>query len=154
MQPEIQSARRGTEPCPPVDVGKFPPAQQADPALPCCSDSTAQDKKCNSAGSHERADGTPLLCRCSETGDTGKHCSIPTWILIFLIRIYQKTLSQLLPKCCRFYPSCSHYAVEALRIHGFMRGSALMVWRIMRCNPWCRGGYDPVPPPKSGKKSQ
>ena len=154
MQQEIQSARRGTEPGPPVDVGVYPPAEQADHALLCCADTTPQDKGGNSAGGNGRADETPCICGCPEAGNTGRHCSLPTGILIFLIRIYQKTLSPLLPECCRFYPSCSHYAVEALRIHGFMRGFVLMVWRVLRCNPWCRGGYDPVPPPKSGKSKQ
>ena len=67
-------------------------------------------------------------------------------IFIFLIRLYQKYLSPRLGKNCRFMPTCSQYAVDALRIHGFIKGSLLALWRIMRCNPFGKSGYDPVPP--------
>ncbi|MBR5314714.1 MAG: membrane protein insertion efficiency factor YidD [Clostridia bacterium] len=74
-------------------------------------------------------------------------------VFIFLIRLYQKYLSPLKQKpTCRFTPTCSQYAIEALEIHGFFKGSILSVWRILRCNPFCRGGYDPVPPKKVQKK--
>ncbi|MBE6384307.1 MAG: membrane protein insertion efficiency factor YidD [Lentisphaerae bacterium] len=74
--------------------------------------------------------------------------------MILLVKIYQRWISPLFPPCCRFYPTCSHYAVEALRTYGIVRGLTLSLWRILRCNPWCRGGYDPVPPPNSGMKKQ
>ncbi|MBO7327391.1 MAG: membrane protein insertion efficiency factor YidD [Lentisphaeria bacterium] len=64
---------------------------------------------------------------------------------IALIRVYQKTISPWLPCCCRFEPSCSHYGVDAFRKRGFLAGSVLTIWRVMRCQPFCRGGYDPVP---------
>jgi putative membrane protein insertion efficiency factor len=63
---------------------------------------------------------------------------------------YQWTLRPLLGAHCRFYPSCSHYALEALTTHGALRGAALSGARILRCNPWHPGGYDPVPPPPCG----
>ena len=66
-----------------------------------------------------------------------------------LIRLYQKTISPWIPCCCRFTPSCSRYALEAYRRHGLWRGSWLTIWRLMRCQPFCRGGWDPVPPNKS-----
>jgi hypothetical protein len=66
--------------------------------------------------------------------------------LILLIRFYQVWISPVLPPSCRFYPSCSAYAIEALRVHGAVRGSALTVWRLLRCAPWHPGGVDPVPP--------
>ena len=69
-------------------------------------------------------------------------------MLIGIIRIYQAVIAPYLPDCCRFTPTCSHYGAEALRVHGFWRGSALTIWRILRCQPFCRGGYDPVPLPK------
>lgn len=47
---------------------------------------------------------------------------------------------------CRYYPTCSSYAIEAIEVHGIIKGSALAFWRILRCNPFCKGGYDPVPP--------
>lgn len=67
------------------------------------------------------------------------------WLLILPIRFYQKYLSPLKPPTCRFTPTCSQYAVEAIRKHGPFKGLALAVWRILRCNPWGGSGYDPVP---------
>lgn len=67
-------------------------------------------------------------------------------IFIFFIRCYQKCISPMLGSNCRFRPTCSQYAIEALEIHGVLKGSALAIWRIMRCNPFGRPGYDPVPP--------
>jgi uncharacterized protein len=61
------------------------------------------------------------------------------------IRLYQVTLSRVIPPMCRFTPSCSQYAVESILRHGVIRGIALGCWRILRCNPFCPGGYDPVP---------
>jgi uncharacterized protein len=62
-----------------------------------------------------------------------------------LVRGYQLAVSPMFPPSCRFYPSCSEYALEALRIHGAWRGLGLSVCRICRCNPWNAGGVDPVP---------
>lgn len=66
-------------------------------------------------------------------------------ILIAIVRGYKKYISPLLPPSCRFTPTCSEYAVEALQKHGAWKGSLLAVWRVLRCNPFCKGGYDPVP---------
>lgn len=73
---------------------------------------------------------------------------VPLWIraAVLPIRLYQRCLSPLLPATCRFHPTCSAYGVEALRVHGLGRGMLLLVWRILRCQPFSRGGYDPVPP--------
>jgi len=68
-------------------------------------------------------------------------------IAIFLVRCYQRALSPLIPPCCRFEPTCSNYAIEAFRKKGLVRGLLLTVWRILRCNPWSKGGYDPVDRP-------
>lgn len=68
------------------------------------------------------------------------------WVLIGLVRVYQYTLSPLLGQVCRYYPSCSHYAVEALDRHGAIKGSWLTVRRLARCHPWAPGGVDHVPP--------
>ena len=62
-----------------------------------------------------------------------------------LIKLYQNTVSKVLPNVCRFQPTCSHYAFEAIKRHGFARGSWLAAKRIGRCNPFAEGGYDPVP---------
>ncbi|MCL2643948.1 MAG: membrane protein insertion efficiency factor YidD [Betaproteobacteria bacterium] len=66
--------------------------------------------------------------------------------LRFLIRGYQLSISPLLGPRCRFYPSCSEYALEALTVHGLLRGCHLSFSRILRCHPWHPGGLDPVPP--------
>lgn len=65
---------------------------------------------------------------------------------IFLIRIYQKFISPILPSSCRYQPTCSQYTVEALQKHGFFFGTWLSIKRIASCNPWGGSGYDPVPP--------
>lgn len=66
-------------------------------------------------------------------------------VFIALIRVYQYALSPMLGQRCKYYPSCSNYAVGALREHGALRGAGLACWRILRCNPFSNGGYDPVP---------
>ena len=70
---------------------------------------------------------------------------ILTYPLILLVRFYQLGISPLKPPSCRFTPTCSQYAIEALRKHGPIKGLALAIWRILRCNPWGGSGYDPVP---------
>ena len=69
-------------------------------------------------------------------------------VIKVLIRFYQVCLSPLFPGCCRFYPTCSAYALEAVEVHGAAKGSWLAFKRILRCNPLFKGGYDPVPPKK------
>ena len=69
-------------------------------------------------------------------------------LLIKLIQFYRKSISPLKTPCCRFIPTCSTYAIEALQVHGVIKGMGLIVWRIIRCNPFCKGGFDPVPPKK------
>jgi len=70
------------------------------------------------------------------------------------IRLYQYCLSPLLPKSCRFYPTCSAYAREAVMAHGLFRGAALTLLRLARCHPWNAGGYDPVPPIREPRESR
>lgn len=70
--------------------------------------------------------------------------------LLLLLRLYQRGISPFLPPLCRFYPTCSQYAVEALRARGPAHGILLATWRLLRCNPFCRGGFDPVPPRRRG----
>jgi putative membrane protein insertion efficiency factor len=67
-------------------------------------------------------------------------------VLLGSIRLYRATLSGLLGGQCRFYPSCSHYAEEAIRVHGAIRGTALATWRVLRCNPFGEGGVEHVRP--------
>ncbi|HLJ26151.1 MAG TPA: membrane protein insertion efficiency factor YidD [Candidatus Angelobacter sp.] len=67
------------------------------------------------------------------------------------LKFYKGLISPVLPASCRYVPSCSEYAAEALARHGFFRGAALAAWRLVRCNPLVRGGYDPVPQKSSRK---
>jgi len=72
--------------------------------------------------------------------------NFPQFFLLVCIRLYQLTISRLLPSnTCRFYPSCSHYGYQAIYKHGFLKGSYLAIARVLRCNPFNPGGYDPVP---------
>ena len=66
-------------------------------------------------------------------------------ILIVFIKFYRRAISPWLPGACRFTPTCSVYAIEAIGKFGAIRGTLLSIYRILRCNPFCRGGYDPVP---------
>ncbi|MBQ3069746.1 MAG: membrane protein insertion efficiency factor YidD [Clostridia bacterium] len=73
-------------------------------------------------------------------------------LLIKLIRFYQRRISPNTPPACRFTPTCSQYAIEAITRFGALKGTGLAVWRILRCNPWGGHGYDPVPEKKEKKK--
>jgi putative membrane protein insertion efficiency factor len=71
---------------------------------------------------------------------------VPGWVLIGLLRGYQTFLSPLSGPTCKYYPSCSAYAILAIQRHGALKGTGLAVWRVLRCNPWSPGGVDDVPP--------
>ncbi|WP_084211131.1 membrane protein insertion efficiency factor YidD [Pseudonocardia acaciae] len=91
------------------------------------------------AGAPDEPPHTPLLARP----------------LVALIRFYRRWISPSRPPTCRFYPSCSEYALESLRTHGLFEGSALALWRLLRCAPWHPGGVDPVPPrrPRAARRT-
>lgn len=72
------------------------------------------------------------------------------WVLLRLIRLYQLALSPFIGNQCRFTPTCSHYAHEAISRHGALRGAWLAICRVGRCHPWHPGGYDPVPDSSKG----
>ncbi|MBA2517438.1 MAG: membrane protein insertion efficiency factor YidD [Solirubrobacterales bacterium] len=65
-------------------------------------------------------------------------------LLLLPLRLYQRVISPLLPARCRYHPTCSAYAVRAVETYGILRGATLASWRLLRCNPWSHGGYDPV----------
>jgi putative membrane protein insertion efficiency factor len=69
-------------------------------------------------------------------------------VLIAPIRAYQRFISPALPRRCKYHPTCSAYAAQSIKRFGILRGSLLAGWRLLRCNPWSHGGYDPVPTPK------
>jgi uncharacterized protein len=80
--------------------------------------------------------------------------------LLAPVRFYQRFVSPALPRRCKYLPTCSDYAVQAIRAHGPLRGAVLAGWRLLRCNPWSHGGYDPVsaqrlfaPPPLAGRRN-
>ena len=68
-------------------------------------------------------------------------------VLIALLKAYRFAVSPLYGQVCRYHPTCSAYALEAVTTHGSLRGSWLAVRRVLRCHPWCDGGHDPLPPP-------
>ena len=75
-------------------------------------------------------------------------------LIVSLIRVYQKFISPLKGRAtCKYYPTCSQYAIEAVEKNGILLGMLLAIWRILRCNPFSQGGYDPVPEIRRKKKS-
>ena len=71
--------------------------------------------------------------------------SLPGRFLLWLVRFYRRNISPMHQPCCRFIPTCSEYAMEAIQKYGAIKGGYLALRRILRCNPLCKGGYDPVP---------
>ncbi len=78
---------------------------------------------------------------------------LPAAVLVGMIRVYQAVFSPLTGPTCKYYPSCSQYAIIAIRTHGTLRGTGMALWRILRCNPWSLGGVDDVPPARSTSPS-
>jgi putative membrane protein insertion efficiency factor len=97
-------------------------------------------------GSYDEADtGAEGASSAEAPAQPGGWRALPRLLLIGFVRAYQMLLSPLLPASCRYYPTCSAYAVEALQRHGALRGGWLAVRRIARCHPFRPGGFDPVP---------
>ncbi len=94
----------------------------------------------------------------SDAPDSPQKACLSRWmmaLLVAMVHFYQQVLRGFMGAGhCRFTPTCSAYMIEALEVHGAWRGLCLGVWRIVRCNPFCRGGYDPVPPRKLKKASK
>lgn len=72
-------------------------------------------------------------------------------VFLWIIRFYRRFISPIKPPCCRFYPTCSAYALEAVSVHGALRGGILALLRLLKCHPFHKAGYDPVPPLKKDK---
>ena len=141
MRKKIQSAGSQAEPGKKIALGKLQNAQTTPRSLQDRSD--PQTENSGLLRSPDNA-GTCRIVRTARC--LARKCGVfSAEILIFFIGIYRQAVSPLFPACCRFQPTCSQYAVEALKKHSFLKGSILTVWRIARCHPWCRGGFDPVP---------
>ncbi len=83
-----------------------------------------------------------------------KFCKVMRELAVLPIRFYQKFISPLSGPHCKYYPTCSQYALTAIRRHGIFYGGALAIWRILRCNPWSKGGIDYVPEKKVRRKEK
>lgn len=120
------------------NMGIFPPSETG--SFTCPHPIHRKKRNCG-----EETDGGRGIH--SETVETSKPLERfnMTMPFVFILRLYQKIISPWIFPCCRFTPSCSQYAISALEKHGVLKGSALAVWRLLRCQPFCRGGYDPVP---------
>ena len=136
--------------CETIGLGEFPAAETVNPA---------RKTGLHPASAHQ----TGKMCRCAarndQTAEKARHASelgiisrAAIVLPLLAIRLYQIFLSPFLGRNCRFEPSCSHYAQDAFRTHGFFRGMYLTIYRILRCNPWCKAGYDPVPPRAEKRK--
>lgn len=80
-----------------------------------------------------------------QSGSTRRRTGPVAWLLIAPIRFYQRFITPYTPATCRYYPTCSEYAVRSLRTHGAAKGTILTIWRLLRCNPWSSGGVDHTP---------
>ena len=86
----------------------------------------------------------PAPCRCHADEPPPSKMPWPQWCLIAVFRGYKRFLSPFLPPACRFFPTCSQYAMDAVEKYGVFRGLLLATWRLLRCHPFSKGGYDPV----------
>ena len=93
---------------------------------------------------HSHASPAPIETPASERDEPLPRPGPVAWVILRLILAYQRFLSPLLPPACRFYPTCSDYGYEAIAKYGIIRGGRMAAWRILRCHPFGRGGYDPV----------
>ena len=142
MRQEIQQEGGGKEPGKEIVVGVLQAAESANQGPACVHDAEKADSIGENAG-RERGNG-----KASRGGWTFGGLTMlvtPSGLILFLIWLYQKAVSPWIPPCCRFTPTCSEYAAEAVRRHGFFFGTLLAAGRLLRCQPFCRGGYDPVP---------
>ena len=141
MQQKIQSACRCPQPGKTIDVGEFPNVKAGTLPVSHIADTAPPD---DGIRPDENDCGT---CRNTEIASSPykRGNSIAVCGAVVLIRFYQKAVSPYLAAHCRFHPSCSNYAVEAFSKRGFWMGGILTLWRLLRCQPFARCGYDPVP---------
>jgi putative membrane protein insertion efficiency factor len=140
MRKKIQSAGSQTEPGKKIALGKLQNAQTTPRSLQDRSD--PQTENSGLLRSPDNA-GTCRIVRTARC--LARKCGVfSAEILIFFIGIYRKAVSPLFPACCRFQPTCSQYMIDAVTKYGAIKGGLMGIWRILRCNPFSKGGYDPV----------
>ena len=146
MREKILSESRSPQPGEAIGLGEFPSAQGANQAVQTGVHTPSADQKGKLCGCAEG--NAETAAEAGSAPELGRLSKVAISLPLLLIRVYQMTLSPFIGQCCRFTPSCSKYAAEALKTHGFWYGTVLTVYRLLRCQPWCKGGYDPVPPRK------
>ena len=144
MQQKIQSVIGDKKPGAPVALGELPDVEARSCGLPDSADTPQENAEVQPGSDDQGNCGNTCRSGSSSSGS----CSFAARVLIGAVNFYRRFISPWFPPCCRFTPSCSAYAIEALKKHGFRTGSCLTVWRLLRCHPFCRGGYDPVPDKK------
>lgn len=146
LQPAVRPPGGETESRETAALGVVPPVEAEDYAMPDDFHPETGNTQCPDAGCG-RADGTDVRTGGDpEAFPEIKFSFSLSGLLLLLIWCYKKAISPMLPRCCRFTPTCSAYAAEAIMTHGVLKGLCLAAWRLLRCQPFCRGGYDPVPP--------
>ena len=141
MQQKVQFVVGDKKSGAPVALGELPDVEARFVCLPDIADTPQKNAEVRSGSDNKGNCENACRSRSSAAGS----CSFAAWVLIGTVVFYRRFISPLFPPCCRFTPSCSAYAMEALKKRGFWIGSCLTVWRLLRCHPFCRGGYDPVP---------
>ena len=146
MREKIQQISREEESGEKTSVGVVSPFEGTDFTRTPADDTSTENCCTQAAGSRETTKKTT-----DKSGIVQRVLSFlsPKNAIISVVKLYQACVSPWFPPCCRFHPTCSCYAREALEIHGFFKGILLSTWRILRCHPFCKGGYDPVPSPKA-----
>ena len=142
MRKEIQQQSSGAKPSSQITLGVFSSTKSKSSSDPSGNDPTEIHHDGKTAGCS--GGSSESITQGRDHRSVMDYLSI-SGLMILLVILYQKIISPWLPGCCRFAPTCSHYTIEALQIHGFFKGSALAIWRLLRCQPFCRGGFDPVP---------
>jgi uncharacterized protein len=151
MREEIQQVCRKKKSGKKTSLGVVPIAEGTSFTKASHNDTSSKDCCNEAAGSREAIEKT--------TAESGiirrvfKYLN-PKNLLIVLVKLYRLCISPWFSPCCRFQPSCSSYAQEALEEYGLMKGLSLSFLRIIRCHPFCKGGHDPVPPKKASNASQ
>lgn len=150
MREKIQHESSGEEPCKKAGMGNAEVDEKPNPSG-IYGDNTEkryhEQKTAGSSGGLDKSSDERWAF------DKIKFSFSLTGLFLFIIWIYKKAVSPWLPRACRFTPTCSEYAAEAIVKFGVLKGSGLAVWRLLRCQPFCEGGYDPVPEPKRFKKT-